>query len=47
MKIAGKLPWLTYGGALEIVVKRYQRWGRVLQPREVEAELSFEAQTTQ
>jgi hypothetical protein len=30
MKIRKQLPWLTYGEALTIVVKRYQRWRRVI-----------------
>jgi hypothetical protein len=30
MDIRRKLPWLTYGEALAIVVKRYQRWQRVI-----------------
>lgn len=31
MKIRKQLPWLTYGECLGIVVKRYQRWTRVIQ----------------
>jgi hypothetical protein len=30
MKIRSQLPWLNYGECLEIVVKRYQRWKRVI-----------------
>lgn len=30
MKIRQQLPWLTYGECLGIVVKRYQRWQRVV-----------------
>jgi hypothetical protein len=30
MAIRQQLPWLTYGEALEIIVKRYQRWRRVV-----------------
>jgi hypothetical protein len=30
MMIRQKLPWLTYGEALEIVVKRYQRETRAI-----------------
>lgn len=29
MDVRTKLPWLTYTEALEIVVKRYQRWARL------------------
>lgn len=32
MKLRGQLPWLTYGEALGLVVKRYERWKRVLAP---------------
>lgn len=35
MKIRQRLPWLTYGEALDIVVKRYQRETRVIQDREM------------
>lgn len=30
MKVCRDLPWLTYGEALEIVVKRYQREARMI-----------------
>lgn len=30
MAVRQDLPWLTYGEALEIVVKKYQRWQRVM-----------------
>jgi hypothetical protein len=29
-------PWLTYGECLEIVVKRYQRWTRVIRDETAE-----------
>ena len=28
-KLREKMPWLTFGETLDIVVKRYQRWGRL------------------
>jgi hypothetical protein len=30
MDIRKSFPWLTYGETLEIVVKRYQRWSRII-----------------
>lgn len=30
MAIRQKLPWITYGEALELVVKKYQRWTRII-----------------
>jgi hypothetical protein len=36
MRYRQDFPWLTYGECLEIVVKRYQRWQRVI--RDVQAE---------
>lgn len=39
MAIRSQLPWLTYGEALEIVVKRYQRWRRVIIDKSAEADL--------
>ena len=30
MSVRQQLPWLTYGEALAIVIKRYQRWQRVI-----------------
>ena len=30
MTMREKLPWLTYTEALEIVVKRYARWKRII-----------------
>lgn len=30
MKIRKQLPWLTYGECLSVVVKRYQRWRRMV-----------------
>lgn len=38
-KVRQKLPWLTYGEALEIVVKRYQRWNRRVVGDEGQAEM--------
>jgi hypothetical protein len=33
MAVRQKLPWITYGEALALVVKRYQREGRELEPK--------------
>lgn len=32
MKLRKDLPWLTYGECLGLIVKRYQRWQRVVEP---------------
>lgn len=37
MDIRKKLPWLTYGETLDLIVKRYQRWTRVIRDVETEA----------
>lgn len=39
MAIRQQLPWLTYGEALEIVVKRYQRWQRSIVDPDVQPDL--------
>lgn len=36
MAIRQQLPWLTYGEALEIVVKRYQRWTREVRDEQLQ-----------
>ncbi len=39
MMLRKKLPWLTYGECLELVVKRYQRWQRTIRDQTSEAGL--------
>jgi len=39
MAIRQKLPWLTYGEALAIVVKKYQRWQRIFKDERMEPTL--------
>lgn len=42
MAIRQKLPWITYGEALELVVKKYVReQRRIVDPKEGQAEISF------
>ncbi len=41
MKIRLDLPWLTYGECLEIVVKRYQRWQRLIRDKSEETPSLF------
>lgn len=38
MKLRQELPWLTYGETLGLIVKRYQRWNRVIsdQPEQLD-----------
>ena len=33
MRLRRDLPWLTYGECLELIVKRYQRWKRVIRDK--------------
>jgi hypothetical protein len=39
MDVRQRFPWLTYGEALEIVVKRYQRWERMVEEEQATAVL--------
>lgn len=38
MKVVRAYPWLTYGEALEIVIKRYQRWERQVAREQLQTE---------
>lgn len=31
MKLRSELPWLTYGETLDLIIKRYQRWTRLVE----------------
>ena len=39
MKLRRDLPWITYGEALELVIKKYQRWDRIIQDKPAQPSL--------
>ena len=39
MQVSRDMPWLTYGEALEIIVKRYKRWTRTIRDGSPQADL--------
>lgn len=41
MKLRQSLPWLTYGECLDLMVRKYQRWTRVIKPQQVGTQINF------
>lgn len=39
MRLRSELPWLTYGESLDLIIKRYQRWTRMLEGDAVHPDL--------
>lgn len=45
--LRNKMPWLTYGETLEIIVKRYQRWTRIIKDEDTDSLFSEPVDTVE